>query len=137
MATSIAVSEETQYLLHRYKESSGLRSLDEAVADLFGAGNRTIERLMARRRREVERASKKAGIVRLVAFGSRVWGAAHDRSDVDLVAEFRSQPSLFDLMAAQEALAKAFGVPVDLHTWAGLRDRVRKRIERDGVTVLG
>lgn len=137
MGTTVALSTDTHLALHRFKEGANLHSMDEAVAQLLRSGPETIERLWRRCGADVRTTARRLGIRRLVAFGSRVWGAAHARSDVDLCAEFSHAISLFDLMDAQDALSKAFAARVDLHTLKGLRPRLAERVRREGVTLLG
>ena len=138
MAKTIALTPATHFLLQRYKKEGDLSSMDEVVSQLFRSGERSVERILAARRKEVTTTCRQLGIVRLTAFGSRVWGAPHPRSDVDLVADFGSRKiSAFGLLEAEEELAMSFGLPVDLHTWAGLRPRVRQRVEEKGVDLIG
>lgn len=137
MGTTIALSDDTHLELLRFKVAGQLRSMDEAVGQLLRSAPEAIERLWSRRGAEVRRVARRLGIRRLVAFGSRVWGAAHPRSDVDLCGEFSRPVSLFDIMDAQEALTAAFGVHVDLHTMKGLRPRLADRVRREGVALLG
>lgn len=137
MATSIALSVDTHHWLKRYKERAGLSSLDEAVALLLHGGAESAQQLMARRHVAVKTACRRHGIGTLTAFGSRVWGSSHPQSDLDLIATFNRPVSLFDILDIQEDLSAAFGVPVDLHTWEGLRPRVRQRAKERGVRLLG
>ncbi len=137
MTTSVALSEANRDRLARIKEDAGLRSMDEVVGTLLGAARHSIDRLMENRGERVAKVADEHGIRRLTAYGSRVWGAPHARSDVDLVAEFDGRVSMFELMRAERALADAFGAPVDLTTWGGLRDRLAERVRREGVVILG
>lgn len=73
------------------------------------------------------------GVVRLRIFGSHARDQARPDSDVDLIADFDRQPSLLDLVRLEQDLAGQLGVPVDLATTAGLKPRVRARIEAEAV----
>ncbi len=73
------------------------------------------------------------GVERLRVFGSHARDDAKAGSDVDLVARFSVQPSLVDLIAIEQELGDALGVAVDLATEAGLRPRVRARIEAEAI----
>ncbi len=76
---------------------------------------------------------KGRGVVRLRVFGSHARDQARPDSDVDLIADFDRQPSLLDLVGLEQELAKRLGAPVDLATTAGLKPRVRARIEAEAV----
>lgn len=134
--TSIAVSEENHWLLSRIKERSGARSLNDALRLLLDGGPHTVWHLMLRNGDRVRATCKRLGITRLTAFGSRVRGPAHENSDLDLVAGFQGKASLLDVVGAQEELEDAFGVSVDLHTWDGLKRRIRDRVQDQGVELL-
>lgn len=73
------------------------------------------------------------GIVRLRVFGSHARDEASASSDIDLIADFHSSPSLLDLIGLEQELAAKLGAPVDLATSAGLKARVRARIEAEAV----
>ncbi len=137
MATTIAISDDTHAWLTRLKRSSGLRSFDEVLGALAHCGEHMADRVLERHRAAVDRVCKEFGIKRLTAFGSRAWGAPHAASDLDLVAEFRQPVNAFVLLRAQDALAAAFEVPVDLHTWETLKPRVVERVRERGVRLLG
>jgi len=85
------------------------------------------------RLKAVEPWVKAHGIVRLRLFGSHARDEAGPDSDVDLVADFDHQPSLIDLIGIEQYLAAALGAPVDLATTAGLKPRVRARIDAEAI----
>lgn len=64
-------------------------------------------------------------------FGSVARGDDHEGSDVDLLVDFAPGTSLFDIIGIQMELEEILGVAVDLVPEAGLKDRVRVRVERD------
>jgi hypothetical protein len=73
------------------------------------------------------------GIVRLRVFGSHARDVARADSDIDLIAEFATQPTLFELIEIEQELARRLGAPVDLATERGLKPRARARIDREAV----
>ena len=73
------------------------------------------------------------GIVRLRLFGSHARDEAGPNSDIDLIADFATPPSLLELIGVEQELAARLGAPVDLATSAGLKPRVRDRIEAEAV----
>lgn len=78
---------------------------------------------------------EKRGVVRLRLVGSRARGDGADSSDVDLLAAFSSPISLWALAELEQDIAERLGARVDLATEAGLKPRVRDRLERDAVDV--
>lgn len=74
---------------------------------------------------------KDQGIERLRVFGSHARDAATPESDIDLIADFSREVSLLDLIALEQKLQDRLGSPVDLTTSAGLKPRVRSRIEAE------
>ena len=74
------------------------------------------------------------GIVSLGVFGSRARGDARQGSDLDLLVEFASPKSLFELVRIERELSKALDVKVDLLTRGGLspylKDRILKELRR-------
>ncbi len=88
---------------------------------------------LLKRLEELRPMLKQRGIDRLRVFGSHARDEAHSGSDIDLVARFVIQPSFVDLIAIEQELGKALGVGVDLATEAGLRPRVRARVESEAI----
>ena len=56
-------------------------------------------------------------------FGSVARGDDTPDSDIDFLVEFDKGSSLFDLMDLQEALHELLGIPVDVVSVGGLKDR--------------
>lgn len=56
-------------------------------------------------------------------FGSVARGDDTPSSDIDFLVEFDDGSSLFDLMNLEEALEALLGVPVDVVSMGGLKDR--------------
>ena len=76
------------------------------------------------------------GIKSLRLFGSVARGEDHEGSDVDLFVETET-PNPFVLMDAKDFLEQLVGRSVDIiRNHKNLNPRLRKRIERDGVTVF-
>ncbi|MBL8132495.1 MAG: nucleotidyltransferase family protein [Anaerolineae bacterium] len=67
-------------------------------------------------------------------FGSVARGDATVGSDIDLLVDFESGTSLFDLSGLWQDLTEFLGCQVEvLSDHPGMRDRLRKRIMRDVV----
>jgi len=76
------------------------------------------------------------GITSLRLFGSTARGEHREGSDVDIFVETRT-PNPFLLMDAKDFLEQRTGCPVDIiRNHRNLNPRLRKRIERDGVTIF-
>ena len=79
---------------------------------------------------------RKYGITSLRLFGSTARDEQKDDSDVDVFVETLT-PNPFLLMEAKEYLEKSTGRSVDvIRNHSNLNPRLKKRIERDGVTVF-
>jgi predicted nucleotidyltransferase len=61
-------------------------------------------------------------------FGSVLYGADHDDSDLDLLVDTLPGATLFDLGGLQEELQKLLGIPVDVLTPDDLPPTVRDRV---------
>jgi len=76
------------------------------------------------------------GITSLRLFGSTARGEQRDDSDVDVFVETET-PNPFLLMEAKEFLEHSTGRPVDIvRNHRNLNPRLKKRIERDGITIF-
>jgi len=88
-------------------------------------------RLVAAHRGELHEALRRRGVSNPRLFGSVARGDDHEGSDVDLLVQFGSDTSLFDILKLQDELEGILGVNVDLVSEAGLKDRVRLRVLQD------
>ena len=76
------------------------------------------------------------GITSLRLFGSVARNEQNDASDVDVLVETQT-PNPFILIAAKDYLTQVMGCPVDIiRSHRNLNPRLKRRIERDGVTVF-
>ena len=79
---------------------------------------------------------KKYGIISLRLFGSMARNEQKSDSDIDLFVETET-PNPFLLMDAKEYIENSIGRPVDIiRNHRNLNPRLRKRIERDGITIF-
>lgn len=74
---------------------------------------------------------KKYGITSLGVFGSRARGTAKPNSDIDLLVEFSSPKSLFELVRIERELSEALKVKVDLLTRRSLSPYLKDRILKE------
>lgn len=70
----------------------------------------------------------------VAVFGSVARGEESATSDIDFLVEFEAGSSLFDLLHLSEELEALLGVPVDVVSVGGLKDR-DDHIRREAVTL--
>lgn len=70
----------------------------------------------------------------VAVFGSVARGDETPTSDIDLLVEFEPGSSLFDLLHISEELEALLGVPVDVVSAGGLKDR-DDHIRREAITL--
>lgn len=133
----VQVSKEHHAAMEHLQERWGTETLDGVVERLLARGRETVRELYEARKAAVDAACREHGIARLVAFGSRARGEAGPESDLDLAALYPEDADLFDVVHANDALAAAFGMHVDVVSLTGARPRLREKIERDGVALVG
>jgi hypothetical protein len=92
----------------------------------------TIEQLRTRRA-EIVAVAERHGASNLRIFGSVARGESADSSDIDFLARFQPDRSLFDWAALVRDLQMLLGTKVDVVSDRGLRERVRETIVRDAV----
>jgi uncharacterized protein len=94
-----------------------------------------IEGVMSRLRRELPRLRREYGVSRLRIFGSYVRGEELPDSDLDVLVEFESPPSLFRFVTLEQELSDVLGVSVDLVMRDGLKPILGRRILDEAVAV--
>lgn len=137
MRTTIALHKETRDRLLELKRVWGLRSVEDVIERLVGGAPLGAVALYRRNQQQVDQVLRQYRIKRLSAFGSRARGDARPDSDLDLVIDPPEDTSLFDLVHIKDALEEAFGVKVNLLTRQGLRERLKRHVEEDGVVLAG
>jgi predicted nucleotidyltransferase len=91
-----------------------------------------VVRVLRERREELrERFSVKT----LRLFGSVARDEAAAGSDVDILVDFDTTPSLFGFLELRGFLEGLLGCQVDLITETGLKERVRSYVEQDAISV--
>jgi predicted nucleotidyltransferase len=86
-------------------------------------------------RRELPRLTQAYGVTGLALFGSRVRGQGRKDSDLDVLADFLTTPSLLRWIALENELTDLLGVKVDLVLRQSLKPEVGQRISGDLVPV--
>ena len=72
--------------------------------------------------------ARKRGAIRIRVFGSVARDEAGASSDVDFLVDMEPGRSLLDLGGLQMDLQELLGVPVDVVSEKGLRERIRPRV---------
>lgn len=91
----------------------------------------TIDELLKQKRSEVLRIAEQHGAHNVRIFGSVARGEASSTSDVDVLVELEPGRSLLDLGGLLMDLQDLLGLPVDVVTEKGLRDRIRERVLKE------
>ena len=76
------------------------------------------------------------GVRRAGLFGSLARGDATDKSDVDLLVEFKGEKSLLDLAGLKLDVEELLGRRVDVLTYGSLHPLLRSRILREQKILL-
>jgi uncharacterized protein len=79
---------------------------------------------------------KKSGVKKASLFGSVARGEATQKSDVDILIEFKGKKSLFDLVHLKMNLEDALGKKVDLLTYNSLHPLLKKKILDEQEVIL-
>lgn len=82
-----------------------------------------LRALVDRHRAEIVRAARRHHGRSVSLFGSVARLDARADSDIDFLVDFDEGSSLFDLIGLQEDLSSLLGVPVDVVSSGGLRER--------------
>ncbi len=82
-----------------------------------------------------EQIKKKFGVKKIGVFGSTVTGEAYERSDIDILVEFRKSVDFFEFLDLQYYLEELFNRKVDLVTPDALKPLIKDRILKEVVYV--
>jgi hypothetical protein len=80
------------------------------------------------RKAEILALAASHGVLTVRVFGSVARGDTDSLSDVDFLVELGSDRSLLDLGGFQMDLQDLLGIPVDVVTTKGLKQRIRSRV---------
>ncbi len=92
-----------------------------------------IEEVFAPHREEILRLARKHGARRLFVFGSVRRREATEKSDLDLLVEWRRLPSLLGHASLRVAIERAVGRPVDLVNRGDLHWAIAPQVEAEAV----
>jgi predicted nucleotidyltransferase len=95
----------------------------------------TLGELLRRLRAELPRLKREYGVRSLELFGSSVRGEARPDSDVDILVQFESPPTLFKFIDLEHELSELIEARVDLVMKDALKPAIGERILSDAVPV--
>ena len=67
-------------------------------------------------------------ITEIGIFGSYTRGDETETSDIDILVDYETAPTLIMLVELRDYLSKIFGIKVDVVTKNGLKPRIRERV---------
>jgi len=90
-------------------------------------------RLLQDKRAEILDIASRHGVIRLRIFGSFARGEATEGSDLDILASFKEDRSLLDLVSFRQDLEDLLGRKVDVVSEEGIHPRLKSRILQEAV----
>ncbi|OGG14063.1 hypothetical protein A3D77_00965 [Candidatus Gottesmanbacteria bacterium RIFCSPHIGHO2_02_FULL_39_11] len=96
-----------------------------------------MNNLIHRHQDEINRVCQEAGIRYLALFGSHAREEAKEKSDVDLLVEFKNTPGLIEFIQTKHQFEKVLKRKVDLVTKKGLSKYIASYITRDLQKIYG
>lgn len=105
------------------------------MAEPVATRPRELEELVALLRERLPDLERRYGVTGLAVFGSSVRGDARPDSDIDILVDFVTPPSLFRLVALEGELSALLGRPVDLVPKRALKPRIAGRVLAEAVPV--
>ncbi len=94
-----------------------------------------LEKWLSILRAEKERLSRRYDVRSLGVFGSYVRGEAHPDSDLDILVDFGSPPTLFEYVRLQNDISDLLGVPVDLVMRSALKPAIGEQVLSEVVEI--
>lgn len=79
---------------------------------------------------------KKNDVARAGVFGSYARGESNEKSDIDILVEFKGRKSLFDLVGLKLALEKTLRKKVDVLTYNSLHPLLKKKILGEEIKII-
>ena len=79
---------------------------------------------------------KKQPIQRAAVFGSFARGEEQANSDIDLLIEYSTRHTLFDILRLENELSQATSRKVDIVEYASIKPTIKERILSQAITIL-
>ncbi len=93
----------------------------------------SVYEVLKYRREDILRIAAQYGASNVRVFGSVARREADEKSDIDLLVDLEPGRTLLDHAALSLALQDLMGVPVDVVSSRGLRERIRERVLQEAV----
>jgi predicted nucleotidyltransferase len=94
-----------------------------------------LDDLIAELQAEKEILAERYAIRSLGIFGSYVRGEAQTTSDLDILVDFETPPTLFEFVRLQDELSERLGMPVDLVMKSALKPIIGAQILKEVILV--
>lgn len=98
-------------------------------------GRESLDDLIAELQAEKENLAGQYAIRSLGIFGSFVRGEAQAASDLDILVDFSTPPTLFEFVRLKNELSERLGVPVDLVMKSALKPTIGAQILKEVIPV--
>ena len=79
---------------------------------------------------------KKQPIQRAAVFGSFARGEEQANSDIDLLIEYSTRHTLFDILRLENELSQATSRKVDIVEYASIKPTIKKKILEQAIAIL-
>ena len=79
--------------------------------------------------------AEKYQVKELLLFGSYARGEQNEKSDLDLLVEFKETPDLLTFIEMEEFLSQRLQIPIDLVPKRKLKTQLRDRILKEAITI--
>lgn len=79
---------------------------------------------------------KRQPILRAAIFGSFARGEQNDHSDIDLLVEYSTPQSLFDMLRLERELQDVTSRKIDLVEYAAIKPSIKEKILSQAISIL-
>ncbi len=93
----------------------------------------SVDEVLKPKREDILRIAAQYGASNVRVFGSVARREADEKSDIDLLVDLEPGRTLLDHAALSLALQDLMGVPVDVVSSRGLRERIRERVLQEAL----
>jgi len=98
-------------------------------------GRKTLDEIRSTLRSEMHRLHEDHSVRSLEIFGSFSRGEATENSDLDILVQFDTAPTLFGFVRLENELSQLLGIKVDLVMKDGLKPALGARILAEAIAV--
>jgi predicted nucleotidyltransferase len=95
----------------------------------------SLDQIIQNLRRMMPELTSTYGVQTLGLFGSFVHGAQNQRSDLDLLVDFKRVPTLFQFIRLEKDLKEKLGIKVDLVMKTALKPNIGRQILREVIPI--